>query len=130
MAKSMAVRVRNLQAQVIADELDDGTIRVYSGAVPANVDAALGGATVLAEMTFGNPSTGAPAAGQIVANPINSDPVTNASGVATFYRTFNAADEVVEQGTVGTINADMIVPTTTVTAGIEFRVTSYKHNVP
>lgn len=35
------------------------TINVYSGSVPANVDAALGGATLLAEIDLSNPAFGA-----------------------------------------------------------------------
>lgn len=134
MAKSVAVRIRNLQAEVLGEDLDGGYLRVYEngGANPANADAALGGATLLAELTFGSPATGAAAAGTVTANPINADPSANASGTAHFYRTFNALDEVVEQGAVGLSGsgAEMIVPTTTVTAGIEFQVTSYTHTVP
>jgi hypothetical protein len=131
MAKSMAAAIRNAQAQVVSDALDSGYIRVYAGSVPASADAALGGATLLAELTFGNPSTGAPASGVITANAINSDPSANATGTAAFYRTFQSdGTTVVEQGTVGTSGADMIVPTVSVVSGVEFRVTSYTHSVP
>lgn len=131
MAKSIAVRIRNLQAEVLGDDLDGGFIRVYSGSVPANADASLGAAVLLAEMTFGTPAAGAAVAGVITANAINADPSANNSGTASFYRTYAAnGTDVTEQGTVGTSGTDMIVPTTTVTAGIEFRVTSYTHSVP
>jgi hypothetical protein len=133
--KSVAVRIRNRQADVLGDDLDGGYLRVYQhgGSVPASVNAALGGATMLAELTFANPAMAGPAAGGMVtANPINSDPSANESGTAHFYRTFNAADEVVEQGTVGRSGsgADMIVTTTQVAQGVEFEVTSYTHLVP
>lgn len=131
MAKSIAVAIRNAQADVLGDALDGGYLRVYSGSVPASADAALGGATLLAELTFGSPAVGSPSGGTITANPINSDPSANASGTASFYRTFQSdGTTVVEQGTVGTSGADMTVPTTTVTAAIEFRVTAYTHSVP
>jgi hypothetical protein len=129
----MAVRIRNLQADVVGNDLDNGFIRVYQngGSNPADADAALGGATLLAELTFGADAFAAATGGVITANAVNSDPSANASGTAHFYRAWKAdGTTVTEQGTVGTSGADMIVPTTTVTAAVEFRITSWTHTVP
>lgn len=131
MAKSLAVATRNLQADIYADQLDNGYLRIYGGSVPANADAALGGATLLAELRFSATSAPAASGGVVTMSAITPDASTDAAGTATFYRTFKAdGTTVVEQGTVGTSSADLIVPTTTVVLGIEFRVTSFAHTVP
>lgn len=131
MAVSVAVRIRSIQADDLGGDLDGGTIKVYSGAIPADADASLGAAVLLATLTFGTPAFGSAIAGVITANAITADSSADTDGTASFFRTFNASAQVVSQGTVGTTGAfDMVVPTTTVTAGIEFRCTSFTHTVP
>jgi hypothetical protein len=131
MAKSVAADVRNEQAEVYASRLVDGYVRVYAGTPPANVDASLGAAVLLAECRFGSPAFGAASGGVVTATAIAPDASANANGTASFYRTFeDDGTSPVEQGTVGTSGADMIVPTTSVVAGIEFSISSFTHSVP
>lgn len=131
MAKSMSVALRNAQADLYGGELGAGYLRIYAGPVPASADAALGGATLLAELRFGNPAFGSARGGIVSANAINEDPSANATGIASFYRTLKSdGSTVIEQGTVGTSGADMLVPTTSITKGIEVSVISFTHTVP
>jgi hypothetical protein len=47
---------RLLRLDQTYDQLNGGIINIYSGAIPANADAALGGAVLLATLTFGAPA--------------------------------------------------------------------------
>ena len=84
------------------DDCDLGTtnasavIRFYSGTPPANVDTALSGNTVLAELVMSNPAFGSavdinPGA-RATANAISDDTLANATGTATFARIFDRDD--------------------------------------
>lgn len=112
--------------------LDAGTaavINIYSGTPPADADAALSGNTLLAQLTMSGTSYGAatdlaPGA-RITANAITADSSADATGTATFYRQLTQnAGTVVTQGTVGTASADLILNTTSITAGSQVSVTA------
>lgn len=99
---TLTVEARNAQADALARLLDNGSIKVYAGTPPANVSAALSGNTVLAECPLA--ATSAPAAvnGTLTYNAITDDSSINATGTATFYRTFKAnGTTAVTQGSVG-----------------------------
>jgi hypothetical protein len=53
-----------------------------------------------------------------------------ASGTAAKYKVYNYADALLWGGTVGTTGTDMDVPTTTVTEGVTFTISSFTHTVP
>lgn len=89
----------------VKGEFNGGTVRIYSGAVPANASASLGAATVLAELTLANPAFGATAVAgnDVVAQtpaPI-SDSSANASGLASFFRMIDTGGTRVVQGSAG-----------------------------
>lgn len=113
----------------IVDELDSGTIRIYSGSVPTLADTALSGNTILAELVLGAPAFGAAAdatgAATATANAITDDSSANATGTATFFRAFDNGDTCVLQGTVGTSGTDMTITSTSIEAGVTVEVTSW-----
>jgi hypothetical protein len=127
---SNAAAQASLNAIVAA--LDAGTAAVwniYSGTPPTDVDAALSGNTLLAQLTMNATSYGAatdlaPGA-RATANAITADSSADATGTATFYRqlTQNAGTPVT-QGTVGTATSDLILNTTAITAGSQVSITS------
>lgn len=138
----MALSITQAAAQAalaaILAAIDAGTaanIVIYSGAVPANADAALSGNTVLAELvcsaTFasGTSDTGSAARATIAA--IAPDTSANATGTATCFRVLTqAGGTVVAQGTVGTSGADLILNTTAITAGSTVSITSGTLDMP
>ena len=112
-----------------------GQLRVYAGAVPANADAALGGATLLATLTLNATAFSAASGGVLTANAITRASAAVASGTASFFRLL-ASDgtTVLAQGAVG-LSADvptpeMIVPTTTIAAGQPFECSSLTVTAP
>lgn len=126
---SLNTRISNLGVNTEADALcallDNGYLRIYSGTQPADADTALSGNTLLAELRFGTPAFAAAVLGVATANAITSDASANASGTATFFRCLKAdGSTVIWDGSVGTSDANLIVVTTTLTAGNVVDVTS------
>lgn len=115
----------------------NGKIKIYSGTVPANADAALSGNTLLAELTMaatpfsGFSDTGT--AGRATFGPISSDTSADNTGPATFYRYENAAGTVRGQGTVGGPTGgpwDLTMNTTAITAGSTVAIASGTIDLP
>ena len=117
---------------------DAGTaavINIYSGTAPTDADAALSGNTLLAQLTMSGTSFPAAAdlapGARITANAITSDSSADATGTATFFRTLTQnAGTVTSQGTVGTASADLILNTTSITAGSTVSITSMTITLP
>lgn len=137
MAKQLSVS--NVAALAImnalVDLLDGGTtnpsgqINVYSGTVPTNVDTALSGNTLLAELVLTNPAFGAAAdtspGARATAATITADSAANATGTATFFRAVNRDGTAVLQGTVGTSDADLILDDVSIVTGQQVSISSW-----
>lgn len=136
-------------AAAVKAALDGGTLKIFSGPVPATAGAAVDGASVLlAEITVdGDGVTGltfdAPTTGTL--NKAAADTWTClgtdvVSGTATFYRFTESGDAGTAlstthsriQGIVGTdpFSSDLIVGTTTFTNGVDVPIDSFSFNVP
>lgn len=115
-ALQYAVATRNLRLDQTWDQLNGGTIKVYSGTPPATADTALSGNTLLATMTFGSPAFSAASAGVKTANAITQDSDAPATGTAAFFRAVTSGAATVAQGTCGATGSGeaMILPTTTI----------------
>jgi hypothetical protein len=119
----------NVQADGLATTLNNGYLRVYSGTQPATADTALSGNTLLAESRFNVTAAPAAVAGLLTFNSFTNGNAV-ASGTATFYRCLQSdGTTVVMDGNVGTTDQNMVVPTTTITSGVPFNVTSFTHQV-
>ena len=123
MAVTVGVAARNTELNAALEPaLDSGYLRIYSGTVPTNADAALGGATLLAELRFGATAFGAASAGTATANAITSGTAA-ASGTPTFFRTFKSdGTTVVMQGTAGAAS-DLVIGA--ITTGDTVSVSSF-----
>lgn len=105
MAVSMTFDLGAVGVEAIRVAMAGAAVRIYGGAVPADVDAPLGSATLLAEMTLGNPAFAAVEADDddVVCrspNPIG-DPTANAGGTAAFFRIVCTTTTRQMQGTAG-----------------------------
>ena len=109
--------------------MDGGTVKIYSGAVPADADAALGSAVLLVPITNASTATGVTMAAAAVAGVLTKtvaevwSGVNVATGMASFYRFVTAADtgaasttEKRVQGLCATAGSDMNMSDTTLTA--------------
>lgn len=136
---SMAAAKASLNA--VVDLLDIGTganarVRIYSGAKPATPDAAPTG-TLLAEIDLGAATIFSAAAtgtgtetNSAVATASGILPKTQtsatASGTAAWFRAVNKGTTAVIDGTCGTSAADMILDNTSIAAGQQVKLNSYK----
>ena len=120
----------NGQGDNLAARLNNGYLRIYDGTQPATADTAIGAQVLLAELRFN--ATAAPAAsnGLLTFNAITSDSSANASGTASWFRALQSdGTTVVMDGSVGTSASNMILATTTITAGQTVSCSSFTHDV-
>lgn len=102
--------------------LDNGFVRIYSGAIPASADAALGGATLMNEISAGGGGTPvtweSTAPGGVLSKKVSENWTGNiiVGGTPTFFRYVLAADAgdasssaVRIQGTAGPLGSDMFI---------------------
>ena len=109
---------RSRAADAVTARANNGRLRIYSGTVPADANAALSGNTLLADLTFGATAFGAAANGVATANAITADSSADNTGTATFFRVLESdLTTVVFQGTVGTSGAELNLSSVSIIAG-------------
>lgn len=125
MTLGINVTIRNARLDQIRTAIDAGAtggyLRVYDGTRPATGGTAT---TLLAELTFSDPSAAAASGGVLTFNAITADSSANASGTATWCRIVDSTGGFVADGSVGTAGADYNLNTTTITAGVQVSCTS------
>lgn len=127
MALGFTVAARNNRLDEITALIDAaaaGLLRIYDGSRPANADTAVGGQTLLAELTMNATSFPAASSGSMTANAITDDSSANATGTASWFRITDSAGNAVVDGDVGTSGSDLNLNTTSITAGVQVSVTS------
>lgn len=112
-------------------------INIYTGSLPANCGASESG-TQLCGMQFGSTAFGASTDGSstgimtATANSITSDTNADATNTAGHFRcsSTDGGGTVRAQGTCGTSSADMIMNTTSITAGDTVACSSFLITLP
>jgi len=144
MALQFSTQFRNdlLDTNSLAS-LFGGTIKVYAGAVPADADAALGGATLLCEYSLNDTGADVSMAAAAVGGALGKDGAETwsgtaaATGTATFFRYEETGDtggavtnERRIQGTVGGAGADLFVTSTSFTSGTLYTMDYFSISIP
>lgn len=118
-----------VQAAALAGEADGGYIRIYDGIQPFTADNFIGFSTLLAELRFGSPAFGAPLAGTVTAAAI-TPALAGADGTATWYRVLKAdGTTVLWDGSIGTVDADMILNSTLMAVGATVALSAFARTV-
>jgi hypothetical protein len=120
-----------------------GFLNVYSGAVPADADQSLGGATLLCSYSNNNTATGltfaAAASGRAITKNLAEtwSHAAVGSGTATFYRLVAVGDtgvlsttEARVQGSVGLAGADLNLASLSFTATTVYTIDTYTVSLP
>ena len=132
MARNLKVsdRAANAEADALASLADNGYLRIYSGSQPADANTPLSGQTLLAELRFGSPAFGPALGGVITAFPLSAETDAPATGNASWFRVL-ASDgtTVLYDGSVGTSNADLTMPTVNIVQHAEVSISSLTHRV-
>lgn len=106
----LSILTRNAMVNAIRDAIDGGaaagTLAIRTGAAPAATTDADAG-TLLATLTFSDPSFGAAASGTGTASSITADSSIDATGTAAHYRIKDSNGVCIAQGAVGTSGADI-----------------------
>lgn len=129
-------RRTNLAATTEADAvcalLNSGYLRIYDSTggtgQPATADTAIGSQVLLAELRFNATAFGAAVNGVATANAIVSDSDADATGTATWFRTFKSDGTTkVFDGSVGTAGCDLNLNTTSIVIHAQVDVTSFTY---
>jgi hypothetical protein len=98
-----------------------GKLRIYDGSQPAGPATAITTQVLLVELTLNATAWAAAASGSKAAGAITGA-VAGASGTASWFRvTDSAGTTAYFDGSVGTSDANLILPTTTISAGVNAR---------
>lgn len=139
MANAMSITVAAADAMLgaFAALQNGGTVRIYDGTMPTNVQTALGAQVILAEATLANPAfTTFSTNGNnrtYAVTTVTGDSGANASGTATFFRVFASAGNggaAIWQGTVGTSASDMIMAETNIIQNGPVNITALSVSLP
>lgn len=130
MTSRLTSEIVNAQAQIIADALNGGYMRIYSGTQPLTANTAISeDAAELATLNFGTPAFASIVQGQLTANPLTGG-LAIADGIATWFRLYkNDGVTPVLDGNISTTLGNLVLPTTTITTGITIEITNYIHTV-
>jgi len=121
----------NAQLDALAVLANSGYIRIYDGAQPATPEDAITDQTLLAELRFGATAFGSAANKAIAANSITPDASADANGTAAWCRVLQSdGATALWDGSVGTADANLILPTTTITTGVEVGCNSLTMTLP
>ena len=124
-----AVR-RKAMVDTITASAASGILRIMSGSQPADADAGIGAATVLAECIMNATAFNAPAAVSstdyvITANAVTTDASANNAGTATWFRLWDSAGTTaILDGTAGTSGCDLNLNSVSISAGAAVSITS------
>lgn len=93
MTLTVTTAIANAQLNALATNFNSGQLAIFSGAAPANADAALAGNAVLASDGYGATAFGAAAARNMTANALTQ---LNAysNGTATFFRSLSQGGSI------------------------------------
>jgi len=125
----MAIEINDTLANSRADQITAardagagaGLIRIYDGVRPAKGGAAT---TLLAELTFSDPSSPSAASGVLTASTITGANAV-ATGTATWYREVDSNGLFVLDGDVSTSGSDLNLNTVSIVVGNPVNITSY-----
>ena len=121
MAIKLIATLANTMLDLISTDIDEGagngTIKVYDGSQPATPETAVSGQTLLATLTFQDPTVTAGATGSLLTfDSIDDDVSADNGGVATWARILDTAGAAV---------FDIDVTATGGGGGLEFNTTTF-----
>lgn len=142
----MTISIANTSAlsccNAIVDAVDVGTTNpsatlvIYSGTPPANVDTALSGNTILAELAMSSPAFGAAAdatpGATATASAITDDSSANATGTASFFRILDRDETPKIQGAVTATGGggELEINSVAISSGAAVTITSLTVTMP
>jgi hypothetical protein len=122
---------RNAELDALANLLSGGYVRIYAGGQPDNPESAATADLLLAELRFEVPAFKASKGGEIESFPLADDSSARSTGLATWCRMVKADGKtVVLDGSVGAIDANVVMNAPNIQAGARVSITSLKVTQP
>lgn len=123
--------VRSLQALAIAQEFDNGYIRIYDGSRPAGPSTAVTTQVLLAELRFAATAVASESNGVLTFATITKDTAANATGTATWARLLKSdGSTAIADVEVGVTGANLNLATTSIQSSVEVDITSATWTIP
>lgn len=127
----LSTAATNAQASAIGALCNNGYLRLYTGPQRANANTPLTTQILLAELRFDVVAFGSAVDGVITANPIIAEDAAIDNGDAVWFAAYQSDGATpVFDGSVGISNANLIFPTTTISAGLIIEVNSLTYTQP
>jgi hypothetical protein len=127
----LAVARRNAALDNILGNANNGILRIYDGAQPADADTAITTQVILAELTMGATAFPAAAGGASAANAITNDSSANNTGTATWFRLFKSDGvTAILDGSAGTATVNLVLNSAAISSGAIVSVTSFTVTFP
>lgn len=122
--------VVNVQADALATLLANGFIDIYDGVQPDSADVDVSNQTLSVSLQFGSPAFMPAQDGVLAANPIKAAVATKTVERATWARLYRSDHKTkVMDVSVGTKDANIILPTTNIQSGVTVSCSSFTHSV-
>lgn len=132
MAKNtkLATDIVDGQANLLAEALKDGFIDIYDGSQPESPETDIGNRKLCVSLKFGSPAFMPAQKGVISAHPIQQGRIIADANPATWARCYRSDHKTpVMDVSVGTKDANIIVPTTHMVTGVTMGISSFLHSV-
>lgn len=112
------------EADAVCARLNGGSLRIYSGAQPADADAPIVDQVLLAELRFGSPAFASAVDGVAAAHAITAATAATSGDPAWFRTVTSDGNGVGFDGSVGTSDCDLNLSTTAIVANAEVSVSA------
>ncbi len=119
--------MRSLQANAIDQEYDNGYLRIYTAGSgrPAGPDTAISDQVLLAELRFAADAVASESNGVLTFAALTPEDAALATGTAAFARALKAdGTTALQDYSVGTSDANVVLATTSIVAGVQVSVSS------
>ncbi len=133
----VAGSVRQAMTDIATSRLDagggPGELRLYAGTKPPSVDTPLTDQIVLGVLLLSVPAfQAADSSGHAISNPVLPDTGADATGIASFFRLYDASGVALFQGDISSIGlgGDLELNSTAIQAGVEIVVTELTLSLP
>lgn len=119
----------NTEADALAALANGGKLCIFDGTQPATANTAITTQVMLGRVTMGNPAFGAAVNGVLTANAMTPEEAL-AEGVAAWFRLYKSdGTTALWDGTVGTSDANLIMPSLIILSGYVIGVQTFVHTV-
>lgn len=116
---------RNAAVNAVAALMNSGTLKVYDGTQPADASVAITTQNLLVTLSFGATAFGSASGGSASVNGTPITAVIGASGTASWFRCLESdGTTVVQDGSVATATANLVVDSTAFSSGATLSLNS------